>query len=56
MKGSKLVLLLLMFVRDFGVPNRLIVYLFLSRFFNAVVITFVVTYVGRGIEVGEALY
>lgn len=56
MKGSKLVLLLLMFVRDFGVPNRLIVSFFSSRFFNALVITFVLTNVGRDIEAGEALY
>lgn len=56
MKGSKLVLLPLMFVRDFCVPNRLIVYFFSSRFFNALVITFVVIYIGRDIEVGEALY
>jgi hypothetical protein len=54
MKGSKLVLLPLMFVRDFGVPNRLIVSFFSSRFFNALVITFVVIYIGRDIEVGEA--
>lgn len=56
MKGSKLVLLPLMFVRDFCVPNRLIVSFFSSRFFNALVITFVVIYIGRDIEVGEALY